>query len=157
MGDNIKPESFDVVEGKIMALKVRKGNYTEFTQEAEKLAKAFRRSLVVSGISQQKAQEMTIKKTVELYRKTARSEIVKSVLASSHYEQPATLVTQNDMAKKEKAESDAFKGQQSKNSGVQNRNGKPNQKGNGRGNFNQTKNTYSKFHSTRIQGLTHEE
>lgn len=142
LNDNIKPESSDVVEGKMMALKVRKGNFTEFTQEAEKLAEAFRRSLVVSGISQAKAQEMTIKKTIELCRKTTRSEVVKSVIASSRYEQPAdvlaTLVTQTDISKKEKAENDAFKSrQQSKNSNVQNQNNRSNQRGSGRGNFSQ--------------------
>lgn len=64
--ENIKPESSDVVEGKMMSLKVKKGDFTEFTKEAEKLAEAFRRSLVVSGITHAKAQEMTIKKTIEL-------------------------------------------------------------------------------------------
>lgn len=143
--DNIKPESSDVVEGKMMALRVRNNNFTEFTQEAEKLSEAFRRSLVISGISHELAKEMTIKNTVELCRKTARSEIVKSVLASKNFEQPAdvlaTLVTQNDAARKEKAESDAIKAkQQSKNSALQGRNAKSNQRGSGRGNFTQTNN-----------------
>lgn len=138
---NIKPESSDVVEGKMMALRVRKGNFTEFTEEAEKLAEAFRRSLVVSGIPRAKAQEMTIKKTIELCRKTARSDTVKSVISSTKYEQPAdvlaTLVTQNDIARKEKAESDAIRAkQQSKNSGSQNRNSRFNGRGGGRGNYN---------------------
>lgn len=53
--ENIKPESSDVVKGKMMSLKVKKGDFTEFTQEAEKLAEAFRRSLVISGISHAKA------------------------------------------------------------------------------------------------------
>lgn len=141
LDDNIKPESADVVEGKMMALRVRKGNFTEFTQEAERLAEAFRRSLVVSGIPRAKAQELTIKKTIELCRKTARLDTVKSVISSTKYEQPAdvlaTLVTQNDIARKEKAESDAIKAkQQSKNSGSQNRNGRFNGRGGGRGNYN---------------------
>lgn len=138
--ENIKPESSDVVEGKLMALRVKKGDFTEFTQEAEKLAEAFRRSLVVSGITKAKAQEMTIKKTIELCRKTARSDVVKSVISSSKYEQPAdvlaTLVTQNDVARKEKAETDAYKAKtQSKSSGFQNRGGKFNGRGGNRGNY----------------------
>lgn len=146
--DNIKPESSDVVEGKMMSLRVRKGNFTEFTQEAEKLAEAFRRSLVVSGITTARAQEMTIKKTIELCRKTARSEVVKSVNSSSRYEQPAdvlaTLVTQNDVARKEKAESDAFKArQQNKNSGSQNRNGRFNGRGGGRRNYGNNSGNYN--------------
>lgn len=148
LSDNIKPESSDVVEGKMMSLRVRKGNFTEFTQEAEKLAEAFRRSLVVSGITTAKAHEMTIKKTIELCRKTARSEVVKSVISSSRYEQPAdvlaTLVTQNDVARKEKAESDAFKSkQQNKNFGSQNRNGRFNGRGGGRGNYGNNGGNYN--------------
>lgn len=143
--DNIKPESSEVVEGKLMALRVKKGDFTEFTKEAEKLAEAFRRSLVVSGITKAKAQEMTIKKTIELCRKTARFETVKSVISSSKYDQPAdvlaTLVTQNDIAKKEKIESDAVKAkQQNKSTNSQNRNGKFNSQNNNRGNFNQNGN-----------------
>lgn len=128
-----------------MALRVKKGDFTEFTREAEKLAESFRRSLVVSGITKAKAQEMTIKKTIELCRKTARFATVKSVISSSKYEQPAdvlaTLVTQNDIAKKEKVESDALKAkQQNKNTYSQNRNGRFNNRSNNRGNFGQNGN-----------------
>lgn len=141
--DNIKPESSDVIEGRMMALRVRKGNFTEFTQEAEKLAEAFRRSLVVSGISRAKAQEFTIKKTIELCRKTARFETAKSVISSTKYEQPsevlATLVTQNEIAKREKAESDAQKNKQgqNKNNTQYNKNGRRFGRGGGRGGQNQ--------------------
>lgn len=143
--DNIKPESSEVVEGKLLSLRVKKGDFTEFSGEAEKLAEAFRRSLVVSGITKAKAQEMTIKKTIELCRKTARFETVKSVISSTRYEQPAdvlaTLITQNDIARKEKIEADAIKAkQQNKNTASQNRNGKSNGRGNGRGNFSQNGN-----------------
>lgn len=145
LSDNVKPESSEVVEGKLMALRVKKGDFTEFTREAEQLAEAFRRSLVVSGITKAKAQEMTIKKTIELCRKTARFETVKSVISSSRYEQPAdvlaTLVTQNDIAKKEKIESDTLKSkQQNKNTSSQNRNGRFNNQSNNRGNFGQNGN-----------------
>lgn len=68
---SINPPTTDVVEGDLLALKVKRGDFSEFTKEAERLSEAYRRSLVASGISLNRAQEMTIKKTIELCRKTA--------------------------------------------------------------------------------------
>lgn len=108
---NIKPESSKVIEGKIMAMRIEKGNFTKFSEQAEKLAEAFRRSLIVEGITKQKAQELTIMKTVEICRKTARSEVVKSILASATFAQPqeviSRLITENAIASREKREKDA--------------------------------------------------
>lgn len=63
---------------------------------------------------------MAIKKTIELCRRVATNETVKSVVASSQYTKPsevlATFVTQCDMARKEKREADVFKQNQNKNS-----------------------------------------
>lgn len=48
--EQIKPESSKVVQGKIMALRLQKSDYAKFSKEAEELAEAFRRSLIVEGI-----------------------------------------------------------------------------------------------------------
>lgn len=86
----IKPESSKVVEGKMIALQVNKGDFSKFNEQAEKLAEAYRRSLIIEGMTKAKSQELTISKTaVELCRKTARSEIVKSILSSGTYTQPS--------------------------------------------------------------------
>lgn len=115
----IKPESSAVIEGKLQALKLIKGDFTKFTEEAEKLSEAFRRSLVVEGIPRAKAQEMTVKKTIDLCRKTARSDVVKSVLSSAKFDQPgdviAKFVTESDIARKEKQLADNFRNQKSTN------------------------------------------
>lgn len=107
---NIKPESS---ESKMMALGLDHGNFTKFNEQAEKLAEAFKRSLIVEGISKTKAEEMAIKKTVDLCRKTARSEVVKSVLASTKFAAPADVlakfVTENDVAYRERKEANNFK------------------------------------------------
>lgn len=115
----IKPESSTIIEGKIMALKLIKYDYTKFTEEAEKLSEAFRRSLVIEGIPRAKAQEMTIKKTAELCRKTSRSDIVKAALTSTKFEHPgeviAKFVTESDIVRKEERELKNFRAKQSNN------------------------------------------
>lgn len=117
---NIKPESSDVVEGKLLALRLKMGDFTEFTKKAEQLTESFRRSLVIEGITRAKADEMTIKKTIELCRRSTNIETVKSIVSSTKYEKPAevlaTFVTQSDIAKKEKREKDLRQNfQQNKN------------------------------------------
>lgn len=118
--NNIKSESSEVVDGKILALRLVKGNFSEFTKRAEELADEYRRSLIDEGITKAKAEQMAIKKTIELCRRVAISETVKSVVQSTKYEKPsevlATFVTQCDIAKKEKREAEVFKQNLSKNS-----------------------------------------
>lgn len=117
----IKCESSTVIEGKIMALRVHKGDFTKFAKVTEKLAESLRRSLVLEGISKEKAKEMSIKKTVELCRKTARSEVVKSVIASSSFSNPAEvvtkLITEIDIEKREKNQAQVQRKFQSENNG----------------------------------------
>lgn len=83
--NKIKPENSDVVEGRLMALKADKTNFGEYSQKAENLAEAFKRSLLLEGVAQDTAQKMTVKKTVELCRANTSSSLVKSVLASSNF------------------------------------------------------------------------
>lgn len=96
----------------MLALRVNKGDFTKFNEQAEKLAEAFRRSLINEGMTKAKSQELTISKTVELCRRTARSEIVKSILSSGTYTQPsevlAKLITENEVVKREETEKNAF-------------------------------------------------
>lgn len=104
---NIKPESTKVIEGKMMALKLDQAKSTEFTKQAEKLAESLQRSLIVEGISQEKAKSMAIEKTVEMCRQTTSSNLVRSVLASSTFKNPEEVVakfvveTANDQKEKQ--------------------------------------------------------
>lgn len=129
----IKPENSSIIEGKMLALRLEKGNLSKFSEQAEKLAEAFRRTLIVEGISKAKAQEMTINKTIEICRKTARSETVKSVLAAKTFESPsevvAKFVTENTIARREYKEAQSFKGKRFPNNNSNN-NRQPNKSNN---------------------------
>lgn len=147
----IKPENSSIIEGKMSALRLEKGNFSKFSEQAEKLAEALRRTLIVEGISKAKAQEMTINKTVEICRKTARSEVVKSVLASKAFESPAEViakfVTENTIARKEFREASSFKGKKfppnnngNQNKRFDNRSNNDNRNNSGRYNSNNRQN-----------------
>lgn len=100
----IKPDSSRVVEGRMLALRLN-GQPEDFATKAESLAESFRRSLVIEGMTSAKANEMAIDKTVELCRLNVTSELVKSVLESTKFDQPkeviAKMITQQDKSKKE--------------------------------------------------------
>lgn len=102
---NIKPDNSKVIEGRILSLKLSGSNQEEFATKAEELAEAFRRSLVVEGVTPVKATEMAVDKTVELCRANARSDLVKSVLEATAFANTkdviAKLLTQVDKAKNE--------------------------------------------------------
>lgn len=93
---DIHPDNSKVVEGRLLALRADKSKLVEFSEKAEELADALRRSLVIEDISQAKAREMTIEKTVEVCRNAARSDLVKSVLASTK------LIVESSREEKEK-------------------------------------------------------
>lgn len=88
----IQPDNSKVVAGRLLALRPDRSKLVEFTEQAEKLADALQRSLIIEGISQAKAREMSIEKTVEVCRGAARSDLVKSVLASTKFESPKEVI-----------------------------------------------------------------
>lgn len=89
---HIKPENSKVIEGKMMALKADTTKISDFTKEAEKLAEALQRTLIVEGITQEKAKSMALDKTVEMCRQTAKSNLVRSVMASSSFKDPQEAI-----------------------------------------------------------------
>lgn len=93
-------------------MRVYKCNFTKFAEEAEKLADAFRRSLVSENFAKAKADELAIKKTEELCRRTARNNTVKGIIATTACDTPAeviaTLITERYIARKEKREQDDY-------------------------------------------------
>lgn len=90
--EKIKPESSKVIEGRMMALRADRGSLQDYAQKAEELADSLRRALVMDGIPLAKAEEMTIDKTVELCRSNAQNQTVKSVLASTKFENPKEVI-----------------------------------------------------------------
>lgn len=61
-------------------------------EQAEELADALRRTFVIEGISAEKANEMAVEKTVEMCRASTRSDLVKSVLPSTTFEDAKTVI-----------------------------------------------------------------
>lgn len=137
---HIKPDSSQVIEGKILALHIDKTNMTKFAEKAEKLAEQLKHSLVIEGFSKEKAQELTIRKTIEMCRKNSRNETVKAVLSASTYNNPnevisAMLVQQNIAKDEQKDNYNKF----DKNKKFNNNN----KRGNFRGRGNYRSNNYN--------------
>lgn len=140
--EKIKPDSSAIIEGKMLALRLQRGDLSKFATETEKLGEAYRRSLIVEGITQAKAEELAIRKTIELCRKTAKADVVKSVLESNFalYKTPtdvvATFITQSDIARREYKEKEQKPKNQNSSNGKGNRSKQFNKNKNGGGNQN---------------------
>lgn len=89
---HIKTESSKVIEGRILALRADKTNLTTFSQRAEDLAEQYRRSLCKEGYSKAKAKELAIEKTVDLCRRSARNDQVKSIIAATAFTDPKEVI-----------------------------------------------------------------
>lgn len=104
--ERIKPESANVVMGKLAALRLANRPLQDFAKQAEELVEHLKRSLVFEGFPEHKAQKMTIEKTVAVCRETAHSDIVKSVLSASNFVTPqkvvAKFITECDKSRSEK-------------------------------------------------------
>lgn len=94
----IKPDESKVVIGRLLALRAEKHTLQKFQTDAEALADQLRRSYISEGMTEHLAEKTTIEKTVEMCRLSARTNLVKSVLASSTFHTPkevlAKLVTE---------------------------------------------------------------
>lgn len=75
-----------------MALRLDKKQVQDFSKVAEELADSFKRSLIVEGITQAKANEMAIDKTIEMCRASAKNDLVKSILAASTFENTKEVI-----------------------------------------------------------------
>lgn len=79
----IKPDKAKVVEGRLQAIRFNTGKSQEFTAQAEELTEALQRTLILEGVGQEKAREMTIERTVGLCRQLAKTDFVRSVMAAA--------------------------------------------------------------------------
>lgn len=104
--DAIKPENSNIIEARIAALHYSYSKQEEFAKRTEELADALRRTLIIEGMTPQKANEITIQRTVKLCSKSTTSDVVKAVLRASTFttakEVVAKLITGNDECVKEK-------------------------------------------------------
>lgn len=91
--NNIKAEPSTVVEARLSAIRFDNHNLTKFSEEVEKVASLLSQTLISEGIPIPKANEMTIARVVETCRKSARNDLVKSVLASSRFDTPKAVLS----------------------------------------------------------------
>ncbi len=90
--DKIKPDNSKIIEARILSLRNDNISSQDFSKRAEDLSDALKRALIVEGISQDKANEMAVDKTVEMCRANTRSNLVKSVLASSTFKDSKSVI-----------------------------------------------------------------
>lgn len=143
----IKPDNSKVIGGRMMTIKMDRKNPSEFAKHAEELAVAFKRALVLEGVSDEKAEEMTIDQTIEMCGPMAQSERVKSVLDATPFASPkeviAKLLTTNIKATNERQVL-ALQKYQRKNNFYQNgnSNSRGNKQNNFRGNYRNNRGNY---------------
>lgn len=134
----IKTENSKVVLGRYMALRAERSSLTKFQTDAEELSDQLRRAYISEGMTQQLAEKMTIDKTVDMCRLSAKTNLVKSVLASSDFKNPkdvlAKLITESTAENSENSilyyRSNTYRGN------MQRGNSNRGFRGNFRGNFN---------------------
>lgn len=90
--ENIKPDSSQVIEGRFQALRSDNLSHQEFSKQAEELSESLKRTLISEGMPDALAKEYTVKKAIEVCRNSARSNLVKSVLASTHFSSPKEVI-----------------------------------------------------------------
>lgn len=135
--EHIKHEPSKVIEGRILALRAERNNLSKFSEKAEELAEQFRRSLCTEGFTKQKAKEIAIEKTVEMCRKSAKSDTIKAILSASRFDEPkeviAKMIIEISNSKQERIESQS---QRNFPNNRGNRNGNNFGRGNGHRNDN---------------------
>lgn len=87
-----KGDNTQVVLGRLLALRSDKNSMQKFQESAELLAEKLRKSYISDGIPADLANKMTIEKTVEMCHLSARTPLVKSVLASAKFDQPKEVL-----------------------------------------------------------------
>lgn len=121
------------------ALRFTPSKSQDFSKETELLAEALQRTLIIEGMTKEKAKEETIEKTIEICRKSAHSDVVRSILGASSFSTPQEVISkfivENTTDKSEK-QILAFRAYQSKQR-TQTR---------GRGNF-RGQNSRNQYHS----------
>ncbi|XP_036342275.1 putative uncharacterized protein DDB_G0278921 [Rhagoletis pomonella] len=80
------------LKSKLEALKVHNNNYSDFAKQVEELADSLERSLIIEGMTQAKAHEMAVEQTINVCRLNSRSDMVKSILASSTFSDSKDVV-----------------------------------------------------------------
>lgn len=141
--EKIAFEPSKVIEGKFLALRADRSSLLKFSDLAKELASKYNRSLVREGFSIDKAKEITVEKTVEMCRKSAKSDTVKAVLAASSFNEPeeviAKMIVEINNLKNDKPHASyahKYNNNHNKNGNFRNSNGNSNQNRNNRNSNN---------------------
>lgn len=89
----IKPESSKVIEGRLAALKADRNSLQNFSKIAEELSDNLKRSLIMEGMTVEKANEVAIDKTVKMCRASARTDLARAVIASTKFENTKEVIS----------------------------------------------------------------
>lgn len=112
--EKIKPEKSSIIEGRMMALKLDRTNFSDYTKKVEQLADKLKRSLIIEGMTQEKANELAVQKSIDLCKMNTKSTLVQSVLSSSKFDTPKEVVakyileTQGEKTQNSNASSNVF-------------------------------------------------
>lgn len=89
-----KGDNTQVVLGRLLALRADRSSMQKFQETAEILSEKLRKSYISDGIPSDLANKMTIDKTVEMCRLSAKTQLVKSVLASKTFQKPKEVLSE---------------------------------------------------------------
>lgn len=89
---NIKPENEKIIKGKLAALRTDRMSLQEFSKQAESLADGLKRALVLEGLPSHKANQIAIDETINTCKISAKTNYVKSILASSNFSNAKEVV-----------------------------------------------------------------
>lgn len=121
--EKAKGDSSKVVIGRLLALRSDRTGMQKFQEQAEELCEKLKRAYIRDGMTEALANQTTIDKTVEMCRLSAKTQLVKSVLASTTFEKPkevlAKFITEATTENTE-AKILAFRGQRTQNRGRSN-------------------------------------
>lgn len=159
--NKIKVDNSKVVVGRLLALKADKTSVQNFQEKGEELAEKLRLAYISEGIPATVAKTMVIDKTVEMCRSSAKTQLIKSVLASTKFDEPkevlAKFVVEISSENREVKEAQVLKFSNNRGRGRGNRNFNYNSRGNyqnNRGNY-YNNNNRGNYHNNRGRGNYH--
>lgn len=92
LNEKIKPEKSKIIEGRMLALKLDRGNFTDYSSKVEKLADRLKFSYIEEGMTANKANEMSIEKAIQLCKSNTNSVEVRTALTASQFDSVKDVV-----------------------------------------------------------------
>lgn len=89
----IKPDSSDVIIGRMMCLKLDNNALPDFTKQAEGLAEDLQRALVLEGANQAFARKKCTQEMINLCRKSTKNTNVENIIAASTFDSPSAVLS----------------------------------------------------------------